>query len=387
MKRARKGLPLILSAVLVLAGCANGGLAASSAPPASSAAEAPLPSPENTELKDYLSWCQKLGVAPGADFESNVTRLSWTTDEQVVVDGLYYPSAWPRRQLEGFLPEYTGEGWIYEVFIHHPTMSYAREYLRGVTVTIYDYDPGQVDAYRTVLTDSGFTELPTDGLSPDFTAKADDIASFESDRCELFLIYSHDDMGEFLQFMATYRGVPEYRLPEEPGGDTELLDFFAWAKANGYDTGDAELDDRTDVAVQGSAQSSLIQWPSRWPIGCFGGLVPQYTGAGVLHSLMLAKADAQKGDDTAVMAGLALVEIDRAAVRAYGDALVAYGYYELGPEEYSDYERELADRCDEGFFFVTAGTRFSLCLHDTEDGLSAEFILNCDNRILQLQGA
>ena len=85
--------------------------------------------------------------------------LSEPVDGTLIQDGISYPRAWPAALIGGVIPEYMGEGWLYDLFVIHPTMSYAAKDIAYVGVTVYEYLERDMIAYMDSLSAYGYSEV------------------------------------------------------------------------------------------------------------------------------------------------------------------------------------------------------------------------------------
>ena len=317
----------------------------------------PLPG-EPSRLMNYENWLlQFVSALPiqGNFLDSFIESVSlgggW------VQDAVAYPREWPAQWLEGLVPEYTGTGWMFDLYVQHPATSYAAGDIRHVAVTVYGYLPEEADAYIARLPEYGFTEMPGDD---GYTAEwIDSKRTFRGEDCVLNILFAHGAGPEFsisldgnedpeapkpmIQFNVDFTRDP--RKPDlSVAQGTDLLNFNEFADLMNW-----PADRRSSLGVVVESETDdygrlneMIYYPAAWPKDVFGDLIPEYRSAGMMYYMVVTAPEANPGRDQTLIASLYVVAFNGEDVEQYARELSAYGYRRAPEEEYDENTAALA---------------------------------------------
>ena len=336
--------------LFVLVGCARPADEPVASDPPDAVIQIPIPTLDdmNAGLLNYRDWLLRHhgDISPN-QVELDILSISQLEEDGYVVEAVFFPSVWPAGILGGSIPEYTGAGYLYELFVVHPNMSYRSGDIRNMVITIYEYEESGVLEYIEGLV--GFTrdeEKEKDFMetypSESSTPKA--IRYFSKDEISFFILFAEDNSGDYIQFYINYAREP-YVLDTESIGATRLQNVVEWVESNVAPAGhDLVLDEHTESYVDEiGRQVDVVIHPSIWPKDIFGDLIPVYGGEGFMVELVVSTPHEDPYRDKALIASLFIEGFKYEDIDSYVHTLVDFGYQELAPEEYSEQDANLSE--------------------------------------------
>jgi len=357
-------------------GLAEGHAEPPSVPPAT------RPEAGTPQLKNYAEWLEpfvgKLSFQP---LDALMHSRPVDQLDGIVEQAVEYPREWPARWLDGFIPAYTGTGWMYDMFVWHPVMSCAAKDVLHVAVTVYDYLPEEMDAYIAGLLSGGFAEVATGAYSAGWV---DDVRSFRGRGCTLNIVFARrdsplfgfptslDDTSAmdaeqlFVQFSVDFDRDP-YVLDPSPTADTELMNVKQSIERSDRSADSlVKMDEVTDSEIdEYGRQHEELSFPSQWPKHIVGDLIPEFVFPAILHSIEVSTPADNPSPDQALSAGLYIIDFLPESVEAYAQELVAFGYREIPPEEYTEAEIASAAHMDTTRVFELPAMRVYLDTYQT----------------------
>ena len=243
-------------------------------PPSETVIDDPVPKGEPSDidpgLLNYRDW---LIMNPGDKSPDDVVLdqlvFSQQYDDGYVIEAVSSPGMWPTGIIKDTIPEYTGSGYLYELFVTHPNMSYRFDDIQGFVVGIYEYDMADVTKYIELL--DGFTrdEEKENMLLETYPSELSTLSSlrfFNKDDCSLLIMLAEDNKGEFLQFNVTFNR-DDYILDTNTIEPTKLQNVVEYAKSNSHPVSDSlKLDEKLEPEIDDlGRQVDVIIHPSKWP--------------------------------------------------------------------------------------------------------------------------
>lgn len=388
-KTMRLSLPVLLSAALLVIalvpGCGRGPAAgSSSAPPPAVPSEPLLPPPGETRLRDYIRWSEER--VP--DDMAVVVELDRAVFSRPMGDGrateaISHPRRWPTELLDRYVPEYIGEGWLYELFVTHAAVSTAAEDISGVTVTVYSYLQDEIDAYVEELRGAGLEDMEENAAAViRRSIPADEVLCLIHTDFQYVLIFGHDDLGEYVQFSLTRFKVREPVLPK-PDPDALLIGYHKWAEDNGVEVdGESRPDELAGERVDEYGRYyATVYAPSHWPFEVFGNLIPAFTESAVLHSTEITYPEDKREVSDLLIASVYISAFDDVVVSRYLQALKDWGFRELDKSEYSEQELEMAEKNHRQHILYWPGFKcFVSVFSNGGDNRLLHIALRCDAR-------
>ena len=364
-----KALTVIIVLVFALAACALTACSAETshqtshevgpeaapdvAAPAETPEHEPVPGEPEPGLLNYKEWLELHPEdAPPFGVELDWLVFSNVRDDGYVTTAVVFPGQWPTKQF-GIIPEYTGTGYMHEFFITHPNMSLRTEDIENVKLSIYGYKDEDINNYINNL--PGFT--PDEELAEEYYREKSEsfpyvksVRSFRKGEVVLNIVFAEEDTevylssGKFVQFEAIYSR-DAYRFDPEAGGPTELLNYFEFAEKMGFEVpAGISLDYLIDTYESSGMNFRQISAPSKWPRDAFGDLLPEYTEYGFLQNYEIATPQDDPSPESALLLSVGITPYNNVVdIDGYAYVLAYFGYYELPPEEYSEYQKGLAD--------------------------------------------
>lgn len=350
-----------------------------------------------SNLMNYEDWLQPFlagwNYVPGL-----FDRLLYSYDYGgIVEDVVEFPHAWPAQWLDGVIPAYTGTGWMFDLYVAHPAMSYAAKDIVHVAVTVCDYLPEEVDAYIADLLAEGFEEIQSDTYSGEWmdTVRAfrgrDFTLNIVFGRTELPTFGTLDQMGNqeedaedlkpFVQFNVDFDR-DTYVLDTTPTANTELMNIAQWVDLTGQFEGKAPEMDQvaySETDEDGRLYES-VYYPSTWPKEIFGEMIPEFVLPAVLFSMDYGVPEANPSPDQMLIVWLYLAAFFPEYVDAYAQELIDFGYRELPPDKYIQAETDMAAEADIYRIFVLPGMRVYLSTFVEEGIERLEICLRFDGR-------
>ncbi len=331
----------------------------------------PTPPVGASGLKNYEDWLRPyVEVMP---FQPSILDgFMHSRDYGIGVnEAVAYPRAWPSQWLAGVIPTYTGQGWMYDLYVRHPNMSYAAEDIQFVAVTVYDYDPGELDAYIAGLPAHGFEPMAE---SPYGKASwMDSLVSFQGEGCILTFVYGHGEGAPvkmltanedpeapqpFVQFNVDFTGA-SFKLDDRQTVGTELLNYEEWCDLSNIPAGERDDMDqllRSKTDEHGRLYET-IYFPSRWPKDIFGKLIPEYTLPGVMYYMEVTTPADHPSRDATLIASLYVAGFSPEYVEQYAREIASFGYREVPREEYTEQDATVAAEMDSYHIFTLPSMR------------------------------
>lgn len=319
-----------------------------------------------SRLMNYEEWIKPhVEVMP---FQPSILdSFLYSTDigNGLVEEAVEYPREWPAQWLDGAIPEFTGTGWMFDLFVVRPYMSYAANDLKHVAVTVYDYLPEEVDAYIAGLLASGFVEIMDNRYAGDWINSK---RAFRGENCTLNILFAHGDWPvyyistdgldpdtplPFVQFNVDFFREP-YKLNTAPTQGTELLNYEQWFDQTGMPTEQRkEMDQLVDSETdEYDRLNETIYLPSKWPKDIFGEVIPEYDYPGVMYFIDVTTPQENPMHDQTFIATMYVLEYNPLDVEKYAQRLVDFGYREIPWEEYT--EQEVAEVSEYDIFHIFA---------------------------------
>lgn len=337
-----------------------------------------------TRLMNYEDWLRPyVDVMPIQPTMLDIYPESKNLGNGLVQEVVTYPRAWPSLWLDDAIPEYTGVGWMYDLFVVHPNMSYAAKDLRHVAVTVYDYDPADVDAYIADLLANGFQEKADSPYNAD--GWADSVRCFTNAVCMLNVVYAKgeggmvrigvgDDPGEgplpFVQFNVDFYG-DAYTPDLSATPDTELLNYFQYYEILEGVPADQlkySMDKVTDETVDEYGRLyETTYFPSKWPKDVFGNLVPEYRSQGLMYYMLVTTPADNPSRDKTLIASIYILDYRWADVERYVQELLDFGYRQVPKKEYTEQEALVAADSLAYFIFTLPSMRCTVCVFYDEE--------------------
>ena len=360
-----KVLAFVLVLVFALSACAScaTGPGPETAPDAPAPAPAPATTPEPETLPDepdhglinFMDWLKlHPEEIPSFDIEADFLIFSKLRDDGYRTTGLLYPRQWPGKQFGDSIPEYTGTGYMQELYITHPNMSIRADDIESMKISIYEYKDEDMDEYIAGL--SGFA--PDEELADEYFREGAEaqpyvrsVRSFRKDGVILNIIFAEEDetvlqflnSGKFVQIEAIYSR-EAYSFDPDTDEPTDLLNFFDFAKEVGFEVpAEMSLDYLMDTYDGSGMHYSMISTPSKWPREAFGDLLPMYTGFGFMQKLEIATPQDDTSEENALLLSMYITTDSSVDIDAYARRIADFGYYELPPDEFSEHEKAMLD--------------------------------------------
>jgi hypothetical protein len=285
--------------------------------------------------------------------------VSQLDEDNYVTEAIFCPSVWPAAMLGGSIPEYTGTGYLYELFVTHPNMSYRFSDIRNIIVSIYDYEFADVLEYIEGLDGFINDEVKEKELIDTYPSKTTTLTGlrfFKKDDCSLVLLLAEDMSGGFLQFNVTFEREP-YVLDAGDIGQTRLQNVVERAENNaGSVSSGLKLDEHTDSNVDElGRQVDIYIHPSKWPKDVFGDLIPVYEGDGFLVDMVVSTPHAEPSKDKALIVSLYIQEFKFEDIEEYVRKLTDFGYQKIAPEDYGEQDAALSKERDAYHVFNLPG--------------------------------
>lgn len=328
--------------------------------------QAVLPS-GTSRLQNYEDWIRPhVEVMP---FQTSILDSylhSADLGNGLVEEAVAYPREWPARWLDGAIPAYTGAGWMFDLYVVRPHMSYAAKDLRHVAVTVYDYLPEEADAYIAGLLASGFMEVRDGQYAGDWVDRK---RTFRGKDCVLNIVFAHGDgpvfrisaSGDedleaklpFMQFNVDFTRAL-YAADTTPTQGTELLNYEQWSDVMGTPVDQRQEMDQLarSEADQHGRLNETVYLPSQWPKDIFGELIPEYDLSGAMYYMDVTTPQKNPRRDQTLIATMCILEFDLGEVQEYAQRLSDFGYREVPPEEYT--EQEAANAAENDILHVFA---------------------------------
>jgi len=294
------------------------------------------PGPGLMNYREWMSYTSGKTVILDLD----TLMVSRVYEDGYADEAILYPSVWPSGILRDSIPEYNGIGYLQQLYVVHPNMSYRSGDVKFLVVTIYQCE--ETDVYDYIENLDGFIQderaerelvksFPTD----EETLKA--FKYFANDECSLIVIYAEDGIGDHLQLYVNYSREP-YVLDTENIGRTKLQNVEEWAKDNPDKARHTiELDHHDKPAVDDvGRQVDVYHHPSKWPKDVFGDLIPVYEGEGVMVELAISTPHEDPSADKALIVSLFIEEFKYEDINTYVKTLIDFGYIEMAPEDYNE---------------------------------------------------
>ena len=304
-----------------------------------------------SKLVNYIDWLsQEFTMVPMAKSILD-NYISSERFGDLVEEGVAYPRRWPSQWLDGAVPAYTGTGWMYDLYVARPVMSYAAKDVIHVAVTVYDYLPEEVNAYIAGLAAYGFSEVASDFYIADWIEGS---RAFRKGDCTLTLVYAHgeapmismsdpDIPQAFVQFNVDFeRAAYVPNLSRTPG--TQLLNLLEFAAVNGDDGSNLSAMDETQYGGtdEYGMQERVTSFPSQWPKEIFGEIIPEFTLPAFLAYLYVTAPAADPVPQQTFIVTATLVGFYPEYEAEYARQLAAFGYQEVPREEYDPMDAEEA---------------------------------------------
>ena len=309
-----------------------------------------------TGLKNYEEWLQPyVEVMPMQNMLEQ-----WISTEDIgdglVKDAIDYPRAWPAELLGGAIPEYTGDGWMYDLYVSHPNMSYAAKDITYLALTIYEYREDDLGAYIGSLTSYGYGEVFSGEYYDSIVSQCkavggDAVRCFEKGDCFVSLMTGHGQGGmirigfsediddlPFLDIAVNFLDRGSYAMNSAATPGTGLLNFEQAGRPGSVEAGyGTAMDNIVETfADQYGRHNTTLLLPSAWPGDVFGELIPEYVSAGVLSLLHRTEPEEEAGTGRTLLATLYILEYRPSDVDAYIEAVKAFGYRELPASYYAE---------------------------------------------------
>lgn len=347
-----KKIAICLLLILLCAGCSQNTseemlVPEPSAPVSSESSAAPAPSDPSkpqaqteTRLLNDLEWFRAQGTSPTGALD----ELAFSVQEEdgYIFDSCYRPSAWPHAQIDSRIPEYKGQGRLWELFISHPAMSNRPSDIRALVLGFYDYDEEELQSYIDSLADFGFEEADIPEFSDTVAQQGGTTQGFESSDCFLHISSNSDSQGKYVTFSLSFPESQLYSLETSPTTETRLQNYEQWCESHHLspdsfvkmDTLAGQFKDDKD------RDNYIIQYPSQWPKHILGDLFPEFTGEGMMEYYQATNLAEFPGDENTIILSLFISEFHQEDIDAYYEALEAYGFHYISssgpPSEKSD---------------------------------------------------
>ena len=304
--------------------------------------------------KDWLSMLDDDARTPGQlgseQIELDVLFLS-TVNDGLAWEGIEFPREWPSHWINGAIPEYTGTGWMYDVFLNHPPMSYVAKDIVHMSVIVYDYDPLELDVYIANLLPLGFEEVENDRTVRGWIVRRmiERARSFRCGDCTLVLLFGFGSGDEivhdkpFIQFNLNFDRDP-YIPDLTPTAGTEFLNAEQWDALTGDFEGKPPK--MNDVGVSENADGMLYEMilhPSQWPKEFMGNLIPEYIYPAMLYHMQYVLPAESPSPEEALDIVLTLTKFLPEHIDEYARELVQFGYREVMPEDYTQQDISLTE--------------------------------------------
>lgn len=343
----------------------------------------------SSRLHNYQQW---LGAEADLGLLDTLAFSETDTDGALARECVSYPHAWPASLLRGAIPEYKGEGWLYDLFVIHPVQSNNAEDLLNVAVTIYEYAPADIDAYVVDLQALGFVEMSAS--KPDW---ADALRVFQADGRTLSMAFAQGEGGSvrvttdpdadvsaslpFVQLSVDFdqtARVPSLPDPNQRG----LFSLALFAEVIGMDLGE---DFQSDMVSDDPADSlgrvnRTVYYPSSWPRDAFQDLIPEYLHAGVMESVVITMPAKTPNAERMLTTSLFVQYCLPDEVAQYAAELMAYGYEEVPPAAFTSQERGVLEQADTLRIFSFPGFTCYLRTDEDEGNYALQITLMCDGR-------
>jgi len=130
------------------------------------------------------------GIVPSPDHLHQVRSATLQRDpDNLITTNLMYPAAWPFSIFPDWVPEYTGQGWLFVVVSSIPH-DHANNPTAAIimSLSIYNYDEDDISVYSSILMEAGF-EFILDS----------DIPRFVSDFGDISICLGNSERGDFIQ--------------------------------------------------------------------------------------------------------------------------------------------------------------------------------------------
>ncbi|MCL1854715.1 MAG: hypothetical protein FWF86_03185 [Clostridia bacterium] len=333
-----------------------------------------------TRLKNYEDWLQPyVEVMPMQNMLEQWISTE-DIDDSLVQDAISYPRAWPAELLGGAIPEYTGDGWLYDLFVTRPNMSYAAKDITYLALTIYEYGEDDLGAYIENLASFGYGEVLSggyyDSIVSQYKAAGEyAVRCFQKGDCFVSLTTGYGEGGivrigfsedfadlPFLDIGVNFLNRGSYTLNSAVTPGTGLLNFEQAGRPGGVaDCYGTALDNLAEAGTdQYGRQNTTLLLPSAWPVDVFGELIPEYVAAGVLGVLYRTEPGEEAGDGRTLLATLYIQDYQPGDVNGYIEAARAFGYRELPASYYADSQAAAADQSSRYQVFKLPGIMLTI---------------------------
>ncbi len=359
----------------------------------------PVPPSGASRLMNYEDWLRPhVQTMPMKNILEQFISSEAVTDT-LVEDAIGYPRAWPTALMGGAIPEYTGVGWLYDLYVIHPNMSYAAKDIAFVSTTVYEYLESDITAYVDSLRSFGYSEVfsgaEVDKVVRAVEAEGMSARCFKNTGSFVTLTFGQDEGGfmrvgtsmdfddlPFVEISVNFLGRGDYRPDTGATPSTRLMNYEQAGRPNSVPrdfgtTMDAVGKPYIDEYNRGYI---TILLPSRWPKDIFGELIPEYAAPGMLGVIhWTVPGDTQTADKTLIIT-LDILDYQPADVERYIEAAKAMGYQEMPPSEYGEAQTAAAAESDSYRNFTLPG--MLLAVTETADqGVKVLSItMRCDGR-------
>ena len=358
-------------------------------PPVSHTAE-PEPDPIDEKGPGLLNYSEWLVHNPGSvspdQVELDYLVYSVLEEDGYVTEAVFYPRVWPAGLFGGRIPEYTGTGYMYELFVTHPNMSYRADDIKFIYITIYEYEDKDVEEYINGL--DGYAR--DEELEKDFFSKFQaggvnikDLKTYVRDNDVLDIIFAEDAVGRYVQINLSAMREP-YVLDIADMGATRLQNHLKRAESLGNPNPEGLiLDEVLDEYEDELGRYNIVYaHPTVWPREVFGDLAPVYPGEGTLHTLVVTTPMEDTSPDKALIVSLYIIEYNKADIEVYRRELLDFGYYELKPEEYNEQELGLFAEREIFHVFTVPGIKYFVGTPDDPSGLKFQITIRFEGRYM-----
>jgi len=328
---------------------------------------------------NYRDWLSAFGEESGSSDLPDEIELDYlflsTVLDGMAREAVEFPREWPSQWLGEAIPEYTGTGWMFDIFMHRPPMSYAVEDVRYVAITMYDFLPQEVDAYMDGLLSIGFEEAENEGrvLQLIEDGLVESARSFRGEGCTLMLMFAFGNGDELIrekplvQFSVHFDRDP-YMLDFSPTAGTELMNIEQWDALTGEYAGRPPKTNQVGMSEAADGfQYEMIMYPSQWPKEFFGNLIPEYVFPATLFYMVYSMPEENPLPEEALDMELVIINLQMEHVETYARELVGFGYYEVAPENYTQDDALVIQRLATSRVFALPSLRVYLATAEVEE--------------------